>query len=203
MTAPLLIGIAGGSCSGKTTFARRLEVLLQDVGVLSVMFDSYYRPLDHLPLVERHAVNFDHPDSLDADLLLEQLRCLRRGEAIEQPVYDFATHARLASTKYSEPAPLVLVDGILLLAFPALVAELDHSVFIDAPESVRLARRIGRDTRERGRSEESVRAQFAATVAPMHDAFVEPSGAHARSRYPWGEDLEAAAQALAGELRSR
>lgn len=203
MTLPTLVGIAGGSCSGKTTFARRLAELLSDMGVLSIMFDSYYRPLDHLPLAERHAVNFDHPDSLDADLLLEHLRSLRRGIAIEQPVYDFATHARLRDTRRIDPAPLVFADGILLLAFPSLVAELDYSVFIDAPEDVRLARRIARDTVERGRSEDSVRAQFAATVAPMHDRFVEPSAVHAAARFAWGQDLEAKARSLAAELRSR
>ena len=176
MTSPILLGIAGGSCSGKTTFARRLAELLADVGVLMIAFDSYYRPLDHLPLAERHAVNFDHPDSLDGDLLLEHLRALRRGIAIERPIYDFATHARQAGTERGQPMPVVLVDGILLLAFPELVEALDHSVFIDAPEEVRLARRLARDTVERGRSEASVRAQFAATVAPMHDLYVQQIG---------------------------
>ncbi len=203
MTSPMLIGIAGGSCSGKTTLARRLAQLLSDDGVRSLCFDSYYRPLGHLPLEARHAVNFDHPDSLDDELFVAHLRSLRSGAAIDRPVYDFATHARRPETERVDPGPVVLVDGILLLAFPTVVAELDLTVFIDAPEDVRLARRIARDVVERGRTEDSVKAQFAATVAPMHDRFVQPSGQHAAVRIGWGEDLEARAQALADRLRSR
>jgi uridine kinase len=201
MTAPTLVGIAGGSCSGKTTFARHLAELLTDVGVRSISFDSYYRPLGHLPLAERHAVNFDHPDSLDGDLLVENLRALRRSEAVDEPVYDFATHARLPETHRVTPAPVVLVDGILLLAFDRLVEVLDYSVFIDAPEDVRLARRIARDTVERGRTGASVRQQFAATVAPMHDRFVQPSADRAALRIGWGRDLVQEATALADRLR--
>lgn len=203
MTAPFLVGIAGGSCSGKSTFARQLAALLQDVAVASISFDSYYRPLTHLSPAERAAVNFDHPDSLDGELFLQHLRSLRRGRPIEQPRYDFATHDRLPEPRHVAPAPLVLVDGILLLALPEVPALLDHAVYLEAPEHVRLTRRVARDTVERGRSEASVRAQFAATVAPMHDAFVRPSAAHATERLPWGTDLDAAAIALADRLRSR
>ncbi len=202
MTAPVLVGIAGGSCSGKTTFARRLATLLSDDGVVSISFDSYYRPLDHLPLERRHAVNFDHPDALDGDLLADHLRSLRSGRSVDRPTYDFARHARLPETRRADPSRFVLVDGILLLTFPAVVEALDVTVFIDAPADVRLARRLARDTVERGRTEESVRRQFAATVAPMHDRFVDPSGATAGLRVRWGEDLEAHAQALVRTLRS-
>ncbi len=200
MTPPLLIGIAGGSCSGKTTFARRVTALLAEHGVVSISFDSYYRPLDHLTLEERHRVNFDHPDSLDGDLLARHLGSLRDGIAIDRPRYDFATHARLPAIDRVEPTPFVLVDGILLLAFPAVVARLDRTVFIDAPQDVRLARRVARDTVERGRTEASVRAQFEATVAPMHQRFVQPSAAVAERRIGWGEDLEAQALGLVAEL---
>ena len=169
-----LLGVAGGSCSGKTTVARRIADKLGGATALHIRFDSYYRPLNHLPMEERHRCNFDHPDSLEHELFAEHLRTLRGGRGIELPRYDFATHAREARSDPAGPAPVVIADGILLLAFAELRDQLDLTVFLDVPEEVRLQRRIARDQVERGRSEQSVRRQFAESVAPMHTLFVQP-----------------------------
>lgn len=198
-----LVGIAGGSCSGKTTFARGLVAPLRDLGVTSISFDSYYRPLGHLTKEQRDRVNFDHPDSLDDALFVDHLRQLRAGRSVEQPVYDFSTHTRLPDPVPLHPNPVVLVDGILLLAFPAVAALFDLSLFIHAPADERLSRRIARDTTERGRTRESVLRQFAETVAPMHDRFVEPSAARASRRVAWGIELDGEIAALSAELRER
>ncbi|MCS5671844.1 MAG: uridine kinase [Acidimicrobiales bacterium] len=168
-----VIGVAGGSQTGKTTLAWGLEDRLgADVSVL--WFDEYYHDLVHLTPDERALVNYDHPDSLDVDLLVSHLDGLLAGRPAEVPVYDFTTHTRTGTTRRVDPRPVIVVDGILVLAFPVIRERLDVSVFVEAPAEVRLARRLDRDVRERGRTPESVRTQFAATVAPMHDAFVSP-----------------------------
>ena len=168
-----VVGVVGGSGAGKTTLVRGLvDRLGSDASVL--WFDEYYHDLVHLSPADRAVVNFDHPDSLDVDLLVAHLGDLLAGRSAEVPVYDFSTHTRSGRTRRVEPGPVVVVDGILVLAFPAIRRCLDVSVFVDAPAEVRLSRRLDRDVRERGRTPESVRAQFAATVAPMHEAFVSP-----------------------------
>ena len=168
-----VVGVVGGSGAGKTTLVRGLvDRLGSDTSVL--WFDEYYHDLVHLSPADRAVVNFDHPDSLDVDLLVAHLGDLLAGRSAEVPVYDFSTHTRSGRTRRVEPGPVVVVDGILVLAFPAIRRCLDVSVFVDAPAEVRLSRRLDRDVRERGRTPESVRAQFAATVAPMHEAFVSP-----------------------------
>ena len=168
-----MIGVAGGSQAGKTTLARGLSDRLgADVSVLG--FDEYYHDLVHLTPDERALVNYDHPDSLDVDLLVSHLDGLLAGRPAEVPVYDFITHTRTGTTRRVDPRPVIVVDGILVLAFPVIRERLDVSVFVEAPPEVRLARRLDRDVRERGRTPEGVRTQFAATVAPMHDAFVSP-----------------------------
>ena len=174
-----LVGLAGGSCSGKSTLARALVAGLEPRGCSVLSFDAYYRPLGHLPLAERHRCNFDHPDSLDAELFSEQLRQLGAGRAVSQPLYDFATHSRRAEVRNVEPAPIVLAEGILLLSFASIRSQLDFSVFLDVPEELRLQRRIVRDALERGRSEASVRRQFSESVAPMHAEWVQPSAGFA------------------------
>jgi len=168
-----VIGVVGGSGAGKTTLVWSLtDRLGADVSVL--WFDEYYHDLVHLTPDERALVNYDHPDSLDVDLLVSHLDGLLAGRPAEVPVYDFTTHTRTGTTRRVDPRPVIVVDGILVLAFPVIRERLDVSVFVEAPAEVRLARRLDRDVRERGRTPESVRTQFAATVAPMHDAFVSP-----------------------------
>jgi uridine kinase len=155
-----------------------------------ISFDSYYRDQGHLAPAERSAVNYDHPDTLDGDLLSHHLRSLQDGCATAIPVYDFATHTRSEDVTLVEPAEVVVVEGILLFAFAPIREQLDLRVFRHCPEDVRFARRLRRDQRDRGRSAESVEAQFASTVKPMHDQFVEPFADCADVTTTHGEELE-------------
>lgn len=174
-----LVAVCGGSCSGKSTLAATvLRRLGSDVACL-LQFDAYYRDQSHLTPAERAEVNYDHPDSLDVELFASHLALLAEGSPVDCPVYDFATHTRLDETRRIGPAPVVVVDGILLLADDRLVPQFDMRIFRECPEEVRLDRRIERDVLQRGRTEASVRRQFAATVKPMHDRYVAPSAAHA------------------------
>ena len=168
-----LVGIAGGSCAGKTTLAEGLAARLGD-HLAVLQFDHYYHDHGHLPMEERALVNYDHPYSLDERLFVAHLDELAVGSAVEAPVYDFATHRRTSTTDTVGPSPVVVVDGILLLAFPSVRQRLDLVVYVDAPAEVRLERRVVRDVAERSRTETGVRAQFAATVAPMHERWVAP-----------------------------
>ena len=174
----LIVGIAGGSGSGKSTISRWLvERLPGQVSV--VQHDSYYRHSPELSFEERAAVNYDHPDSLDSALLVEHLRVLRAGGTVERPTYDFARHLRAAEAVLVEPVAIVVVEGILVLAEPELRRQLDLKVFVDTAADIRLARRIERDIHERSRTVSSVIGQYFATVRPMHVQFVEPSKSHA------------------------
>jgi uridine kinase len=170
---PIMIGIAGCSGSGKTTLARELAVQLK-----ATLFplDLYYRDLSQFPLDKRDKQNFDHPDSLESELFIAHIRALGEGRTIQRPVYDFAHHARVAGAfEPVAPARFVLVEGILALHYAELWPLYDFSIYVDAPNEVCLNRRIYRDMRERGRTEESVRAQFVATAKPMADLYVLPS----------------------------
>lgn len=175
----IIIGVAGGSGSGKTTFATRLKekLGLEYCSVLGQ--DSYYidqsNRFDH----DGGSVNFDHPESLDFDLMAEHLQLLKMGKDVSVPIYDFATHTRSTDTVYLTPKKIVFVDGILIFSQPQVVKHLDHMVFIDCPEELRFSRRLNRDVVERGRTEEGVTNQFKKQVKPMHDLFVEPSKNHA------------------------
>ncbi len=174
---PLILAIAGCSGSGKTTLARELAAHF-DATLLPL--DFYYRDLSHLTPVQRALQNFDHPDSIEHDLLIQHLRALASGHSIQRPIYDFATHTRVAS--HSEtvfPRATLLVEGILALHYPELRALYDFSIFVNAPHDLCLIRRIHRDVLERGRTEQSVRDQFEATARPMADRYVLPSAAHA------------------------
>ncbi len=190
----LVIGICGGSGSGKTTLARRVAAGLDDrhgQGTATVLsFDAYYRDLRHLSPDERAEVNYDHPDSLDGDLLGLHLQALRAGQEAAVPVYDFATHSRTDDVRLVAPTDVVVVEGILLFAFASVRDQLDLSVFRQCPEPIRFARRLRRDQRDRGRTEASVRAQFAATVKPMHDEFVDPFAPCADVTTVHGEELD-------------
>ena len=172
---PLILGVCGGSGSGKTTFCNQFVQLLGADRVVHLKQDDYYRDLSYMPPENRSAVNFDHPDSVEFALLLEHLESLAHGHEIAVPKYDFATHCRVHVEQIVSPKPIVLVEGILLFSEEVVSSKMDLKVFIDTPADVRFDRRLRRDIRERGRSPESVADQFHKTVLPMHEKFVEPS----------------------------
>lgn len=172
---PLVIGIAGGTGSGKTTIA---DVVLGRIGaehIALLSHDAYYRDLNDLPLPQRDTVNFDHPDSLDTDLLIVHLERLKHWETVEVPIYDFSRHERTQETNLVEPHPVILVEGILVLAEARLRDLFDVKIYVDTPPDIRFIRRLQRDIQERGRSMESVIQQYESTVRPMHEEFVETS----------------------------
>src|SRR5580704_11691616 len=174
---PLVVGIAGCSGSGKTTLAAELARQL-DATIFPL--DLYYRDLSHFPLDSRHTCNFDHPDSLESELIIEHVRALANGEPIQRPVYDFKTHSRVAGAFDTiVPARVVIVEGILALHFADLIPLYSFSIYVNAPNEICLKRRIYRDMMERGRTEASVREQFEATARPMADLYVLPSAARA------------------------
>ncbi|MDI6768205.1 MAG: uridine kinase [Anaerolineales bacterium] len=183
---PLVIGIAGGSGSGKTTVA---QAILQRVGPDRIAFlqhDSYYKDLGGLPPNQRAEVNFDHPNSLESELLIRHIEQLKRGRAVDVPIYDFATHSRTERTFTVQPRPVILVEGILLFAEPALRELFDVKIFVDTDSDIRFIRRLQRDIAERGRTTESVIKQYMSTVRPMHLEFVESSKRYADVIIPEG-----------------
>lgn len=198
---PLFIGIAGGSGSGKTTIAESVVGRL-DGKVSLLQHDAYYLHQPELSYEERTRVNYDHPSSLETDLLVEHLETLRSGVAVERPVYDFSEHLRATETVRIEPAPVVVVEGILVLSQPTLRSELDLKIFVDTDPDLRLARRLERDIDERGRSVDSVITQYFTTVRPMHLEFVEPSRRYADLIIPEGYN-PAAVATVAELIRSR
>jgi uridine kinase len=199
----MIIGICGGTGSGKTTVANRI---LESVAAREVIFlqqDSYYRNLDQLPLDIRNALNFDHPDAIDNDLLVEHVRALKSGKAIDLPVYDFKTDSRMAETIRVEPRPIVIVEGILIFAEARLLKEMDIKVFVDTPDDIRFIRRLRRDIAERGRTAESVIEQYLLTVRPMHLQFVEPSKREADVIIPEGGSNLVGIDLISGKIRER
>lgn len=197
---PIVLGLAGGSGSGKTTLARRLIERLGENTVLMFQHDAYYIDLDLMPDPDPSHINYDHPESLETSLCAAQLEDLRHGRAVEQPVYDFSTHRRTSDTRRLEPHPIILVEGILVLAEEELRTKMDLKVFVDADPDVRLLRRMERDIHERGRSLESVRDQYYATVRPMYEQFVAPSLKHADLIVPHGGENTIALSVLVGYL---
>lgn len=197
---PVVLGVAGGSGSGKTTVVQAIVSDLTDVEVSLVHHDSYYRDFTDLTPSERNEINFDHPDALETELLVEHLETLRSGSPIETPVYDFRRHRRTERTRRVEPTPIVIVDGILVFAVPELRALMDIKVFVDTDADVRLVRRLRRDVEERGRSVESVLRQYERTVRPMHLEFVEPSRRHADVIIPEGGRNRVAVEMLTSRL---
>jgi|GEM_PF-24967 len=183
-TSPLCIGIAGGTGSGKTTLAENIHRMFP--GSVLICQDSYYRDLSHVPFEEREKVNFDHPDSLEFSLLKKHLIDLKNGQAIEQPIYNFHLHAREKNTAWIEPAQIILVEGILLLAAPEVRDLLDIKIFVDTDDDIRMLRRMERDRNERSRDFDNIKEQYLTTVKPMHDAFVAPSKKYADVIFPEG-----------------
>ncbi|MCD6497932.1 MAG: uridine kinase [Deltaproteobacteria bacterium] len=201
MPPTLIIGIAGGTGSGKTTIARRIVATLPEKRAILLDHDSYYRDQSHLPLEERIKVNFDHPDALENELLIEHVKRLKTGHGIEKPVYDFTTHTRKPETLTVAWAPVVVVEGILILADPRVRAQMDIKVFVDTDADIRAFRRIRRDMRERGRTFDSIRNQYYSTVRTMHLQFVEPSKRWADIIIPEGGHNEVALEMVIGRLQ--
>jgi uridine kinase len=172
---PYCVGIAGGTGSGKTTLAYRLQSIFGPEQVTVLEADYYYRDLSHMPAQERHRVNFDHPVALDIELMAAHLRELRQGRAVRMNVYDFTTHCRTDAVVSLEPRPLILVEGILVLSCPAVSDQLDLKVYINEDADVRRERRLQRDVRERGRAPEMSALQYERDVLPMHARYVEPA----------------------------
>ncbi|NMB01359.1 MAG: uridine kinase [Firmicutes bacterium] len=200
MIIVIIVGIAGGTGSGKTTFAQALQGAMGEDCVI-ISQDSYYVANTDLSFSERLKINYDHPDALEDELLIEHLRKLQKGEAIEVPVYDFESYARTSKTIRVEPHRIVIVEGILVLVNPELRAQFDLKVFVDTDPDVRILRRLVRDVQERGRSLESVHAQYLQTVKPMHEAFVEPSKKYADLIVPEGGHNQVALETVAAVLR--
>jgi len=199
----MIIGICGGTGSGKTTVANRILESVSKEDVIFLQQDSYYRNLDQMPLDFRQQVNFDHPDAIDNDLLVEHVRALKRGEAVELPIYDFKTHSRRAETLHMGPRPIIIIEGILVFAEKRLLDEMDIRVYVDTPDDIRFIRRLRRDVAERGRTAESVIEQYLATVRPMHMQFVEPSKRCADVIIPEGGHNLVSIGLISGRIRER
>lgn len=196
----LVVGIAGGTASGKTTLMKRIMEYFGDkITVLS--HDNYYKPHGELTLEQREKLNFDEPDALETDLMVRHLEQLRRGEAIECPQYDFKIHTRKEETKTIVPQKVIVVEGILIFENKALRDLMDIKIFVDTDADERLCRRIRRDVNKRGRTLESVLEQYRATVKPMHDQYVEPSQKYANLVVPEGGKNEVALSMIMGHLK--
>ena len=185
MSKIMVIGIAGGTGSGKTTITRRLiERFGGDVSVIH--HDNYYKAHHDMPYEERTLLNYDHPDAFDTDMLIGHLKALRQGQSVQCPVYDYSIHDRTEKTITIRPTRVIIVEGILIYENRELCEQMDIKIFVDADADVRILRRIVRDVRDRGRSLESVINQYLSTVKPMHEAFVEPSKRRADVIVPEG-----------------
>ena len=199
----MIIGICGGTGSGKTTIARKIVEAVGKENVVLVEQDSYYRNLADMPLDERRQANFDHPDSIDSDMLVNHIRRLKQNLTVEMPLYDFKTHMRSDQIEIIEPKPVVIVEGILIFAETRVLDLLDVRVFVDTPDDIRFIRRLQRDIAERGRTAESVIAQYYRTVRPMHHEFVEPSKRNADIIVPEGGQMGVCVEFLCSLVREK
>ncbi|MCB2200563.1 uridine kinase [bacterium] len=197
-----LVGIAGGTCSGKTLVAKRLMARVGEDNVLLIKQDSYYRDLHDLGPEERAQINFDHPESFDTGLLHQHMVKLMEGEAIDEPVYSYVNHSRTGEYEHHVPRPVVILEGILVLDDPALRELMDFKVFVDEDADIRLARRIRRDEVERGRSAQSVLLQYEESVRPMHMQFIAPTKRFADIIIPRGGENHAGIEILANHIRA-
>lgn len=203
MASPLVVGIAGGTASGKTTVARKVREALADCRVAFIDQDSYYRDLKDTPLEKRREVNFDHPDAFDRELLVQHLRELKSGRPIQKPVYDFVTSSRQPHTNRVEPGDIILIEGILVLHMKEVRDEMDVKIYVDADDDLRILRRLTRDIKDRGRDFDHVVGQYLRHVRPMHMGFVEPSKHFADIIIPHGGNNEIAIGMLVGALRGK
>lgn len=199
---PVTIGVAGGTGSGKTTVSNQILERVGSKHIAYLPHDVYYRELDHLSPEDRARINFDHPDSLDTPLLIEHIKNLQQGKAVEIPVYDFTRHMRQDYTTHVEPQPIILVEGILIFAESELRPLFDIKIFVDTDADIRFIRRLRRDIDERGRTADSVIEQYLSTVRPMHLKFVEPSKRYANVIVPEGGFNWVAIDMIADRIRS-
>lgn len=198
--SPLFVGIAGGTGSGKTTIAQKVAQGLPPDSVVTMDHDAYYRDHSHLSTEDREQLNYDHPSSLDNELLIEHLDTLRSGMPIEMPRYDFVSHSRAAAVRHVMPAPVVIVEGILVFVDRRVRERLDVKLFVDTDADIRVFRRIRRDMQERGRTFKQVREQYYRTVRPMHLQYVEPSKRWADLIIPEGGNNHVALDLVLGKL---
>ncbi len=199
---PYVIGIAGGTGSGKTTFSRELVATLMTNKIVYLSHDSYYRDQSNVPFSERVKVNYDHPDSLETELMIKHIEKLRSYQPVDIPIYDFVEHTRAKETEHIEPQSVILIEGILIFAVKELRDLMDMKIFVDTDADIRFMRRLQRDIEERGRSVNSVCEQYINVVRPMHEAFVEPSKRYADIIVPHGGRNRAALDMVAAKIKS-
>ncbi len=197
----VIIGIAGGSGSGKTTLAKGIKEAMGDNALL-IAHDYYYKKYDKLSFEERSKLNYDHPDTLETQLLINHLKCLKAGESINRPIYSFVTHLRLEETVLVEPKKVIILEGILLFENKELRDLMNIKVYVDTDSDIRLARRIERDVKKRGRNLDAVLEQYRATVKPMHEQFIEPNKKHADLIIPEGGYNKVVLNILINRLRA-
>ena len=199
---PYVIGIAGGTGSGKTTFSRELVATLMTNKIVYLSHDSYYRDQSNVPFSERVKVNYDHPDSLETELMIKHIEKLRNYQPVDIPIYDFVEHTRAKETEHIEPQSVILIEGILIFAVKELRDLMDMKIFVDTDADIRFMRRLQRDIEERGCSVNSVCEQYINVVRPMHEAFVEPSKRYADIIVPHGGRNRAALDMVAAKIKS-
>lgn len=202
MNTPYVVGIAGGTGSGKTTIANKIVDHFKD-NILHIPHDRYYKSQDHLEMKERIKTNYDHPDALETDFMIEQLKELMSGKEVQMPQYDFTQHTRMKEMTTEKPAPLILVEGILIFTNEELRDVMGLKIFIDVPADIRVLRRIKRDVNERGRTVEQSMDQYFATARPMHEKFVEPSKEFSDILVPNGGYNESGVEILIHTLEKR
>ena len=199
---PFVIGVAGGTGSGKTTVSRRIQEAVNVRHIAYIQHDNYYRDQAQLSMDQRVRTNYDHPDSLETELLVQHLVRLRAGQAIDMPMYDFSLHTRSTQTQRIEPAPIILLEGILIFVEKELRELMDVRIFVDTDADIRFIRRLRRDMNERGRSLDSVVQQYMGTVRPMHMEFVEPSKRYADIIVPRGGDNRVAMEMIVSRVQA-
>lgn len=197
-----IIGVAGGTASGKSTLVKKLQDAFQGESVITICHDYYYKAHDDLPFEERTKLNYDHPDAFDTDRMIGDIRKLKKGHSVFHPLYSFVNHNRMDKTVKVDPAQVIIIDGILILENKSLRELMDVKVYVDTDADVRLGRRLLRDVQERGRSIESVLTQYFCTVKPMHDEFVEPSKRYADLIIPEGGFNSVAVSMLIQNIKS-